>query len=89
MAWVAVDKDGAECICYDEPQRWGDVNGEPAKYFWDVKRIPFKNLSYWVDFWEPFMSDEYCVSRKIYLPKGSIKKLIGRELTWDDDPVEI
>lgn len=25
----------------------------------------------------------------VYLPKGSIKKLIGRELTWDDEPVEI
>lgn len=25
----------------------------------------------------------------IELPKGSIKKLIGRELTWEDEPVEI
>ena len=24
----------------------------------------------------------------VALPKGSIKRLIGRELTWDDDPVE-
>lgn len=24
-----------------------------------------------------------------YLPKGSIKKLIGRELTWNDEPVEL
>jgi hypothetical protein len=24
-----------------------------------------------------------------YLPKGSIKKLIGRELSWDDEPVEL
>lgn len=23
------------------------------------------------------------------LPKGSIKKLIGRELTWADEPVEL
>lgn len=23
-----------------------------------------------------------------YLPKGSIKKLIGRELTWEDEPVK-
>jgi hypothetical protein len=22
------------------------------------------------------------------IPKGSIKRLIGRELTWDDEPVE-
>jgi hypothetical protein len=25
----------------------------------------------------------------IELPKGSIKKLIGRELTWSDEPVEL
>lgn len=26
---------------------------------------------------------------RITLPKGSIKKLIGRELTWEDEPVEL
>lgn len=25
----------------------------------------------------------------VTLPKGSIKKLIGRDLTWHDEPVEI
>lgn len=25
----------------------------------------------------------------IELPKGSIKKLIGKELTWSDEPVEL
>lgn len=25
----------------------------------------------------------------IELPKGSIRKLIGRELTWEDEPVEL
>lgn len=25
----------------------------------------------------------------VRLPKGTIKKLIGRDLTWDDDPVEL
>lgn len=25
----------------------------------------------------------------VELPSGSIKKLIGRELTWEDEPVEI
>ena len=26
---------------------------------------------------------------EISLPKGSIKKLIGRDLAWQDDPVEL
>ena len=28
-------------------------------------------------------------SKYITLPLGSIEKLIGRKLTWDDEPVEI
>lgn len=31
--------------------------------------------------------DDCCPSIK--LPKGSIKKLIGRELSWEDKPVEL
>lgn len=27
--------------------------------------------------------------RDVVLPKGSIEKLIGRKLTWDDEPVEL
>ena len=27
--------------------------------------------------------------KRIYLPKGSIKKLIGRDLDWNDEPVEL
>lgn len=30
-------------------------------------------------------ADDY----SIILPKGTIKKLIGRDLTWEDEPVEI
>lgn len=31
----------------------------------------------------------YTYSHWLVLPKGSIKKLIGRELTWNDNPVKI
>ena len=31
----------------------------------------------------------WTLSNFICLPKGSIKKLIGRELTWSDEPVEL
>lgn len=60
MAWVAVDKDGSECVYQDKPIR--------------------KN--------ELFDRREY-ESELVLLPKGSIKKLIGRELTWEDEPVEL
>lgn len=31
----------------------------------------------------------YTATDHVYLPTGSIKKLIGKTLTWEDDPVEI
>lgn len=36
-----------------------------------------------------FYDDKDRNSDFIELPKGSIKKLIGRELSWSDDPVEL
>ena len=29
------------------------------------------------------------MNEEVELPTGTIKKIIGRELTWSDDPVEI
>ena len=37
-----------------------------------------------------FDNDEsYYDSVCVKLPQGTIKKLIGRELTWNDEPVEL
>lgn len=30
-----------------------------------------------------------CYGNIVELPQGTIKKIIGRDLTWEDDPVEI
>ena len=38
------------------------------------------------NYWQPQDRDR---AYDIQLPKGSIKKLIGKYLTWNDDPVEI
>lgn len=35
-----------------------------------------------------WMMNSIC-SDSVELPKGSIKKLIGRELSWNDEPVEL
>ena len=37
---------------------------------------------------EIFIS-QYEYSMWLVLPKGSIKKLIGKDLTWEDEPVEL
>jgi hypothetical protein len=41
------------------------------------------------DRWAPQSCDGFYASDYILLPKGSIKKLIGRELSWSDEPVEL
>ena len=39
---------------------------------------------------EPFRVGDYWIGYSIvHLPHGSIKKLIGRELSWKDEPVEL
>ena len=58
-----------------------DENGEE----WVYEEKPVRGNTYFSvpsrDSWED--------SDYIELPKGSIKKLIGRELSWSDSPVEI
>ena len=60
MAWVAVDKDGRECIYQFRPKRGNN------------QFIPLYEYSMWMA-----------------LPKGTMKKLIGKDLTWEDNPVEL
>lgn len=41
-------------------------------------KLDLKNYKQWV-----------CFGNRIFLPQGSIEKLIGRSLTWNDNPVEL
>lgn len=65
MAWLAVDKDGTECIFLHKPIR--------------------SNYNNWTDCSNTMRTEDSGID----LPKGSIKKLIGRDLTWEDNPVEL
>lgn len=39
---------------------------------------------------EPFRVGDYWIDDSIFhLPKGSIKKLIGKKLSWSDEPVKL
>ena len=67
-AWLAVDKNGTECIYADKkPLRGKDKFGPDS---WD-----YRSDEAFYDFVE--------------LPPGSIKKLIGRELSWKDEAVKL
>ncbi len=77
MTWLAVSKNGDEFIFQGKPTR--------KEFDWEPKVIG-EELSY-DDWGDVEYVDSYgdCIS----LPKGSIKKLVGRELDWNDDPVEL
>lgn len=74
MAWLAVNKNMSECIFKNKPKRFNNYIFVDEVYHSKEDVWGTKNFSHYSD---------------IYLPKGSIKKLIGRELTWEDEPVEI
>lgn len=62
-------------------------------YFNKVYReLPkIKNQLEELSFWDNFECDTEgnTIDYTVVLPKGSIKKLIGKELTWKDEPFEL
>lgn len=48
--------------------------------------IPTRWMDEWCDMED--MGNE-AIDRSIALPRGSIFRLTGRELTWDDEPIEL
>lgn len=55
---------------------WLAVDGNGEEYVYESK--PKRYGAFFVPYGE-----------HIKLPEGSIEKLIGRKLTWDDEPIEI
>ena len=60
---------------------WVAINENNTEYVFIEK--PVRKGNYWDNFYE----HSYDIG--VELPKGSIAKLIGRELRWDDEPVEL
>jgi len=73
MAWLAKDDDGTEGIYRLKPQI---IDGEWSDAHW--------NDDVFIRCDEDRIFDSCIV-----LPKGSIEKLIGKDLTFEDGPIEI
>ena len=89
MGWLCVNKNGQELICQNKPERLGLLKRRPSdcgayKIIDDIWSEP---LSYWGDN-EMCSCQDATYNFDIDLPKGSIEKLIGKTLTWDDEAVE-
>lgn len=62
---------------------WVAIDEFEDECFLDPKPSKNKKDKDWKGYWNDFYIG------KIRLPKGTIKKLIGRNLTYDDEPVEL
>lgn len=47
---------------------------------------PILRVGFW---WDEVVTEDDSYDTEIILPKGTIKKLIGRDLTWEDNPIEL
>lgn len=90
MAYLAVDKDGTEAVFRRKPKRvkttnkWNDV----VEKFVCEGRIYPSNDGY--EYHETYGSLQTIKqTTKSILPKGSIKKLIGKDMTYNDEPFKI
>ena len=80
MAWLAVDPDGSEWIFEEKPTR------NNSKSTIDSEGL-IKEFSAWesVTDW----LDANIVTGYIRLKTGSIEKLLGYKLHWQNEPVEL
>ena len=67
-------------VAVDKSGVEGIFRNKPIRYIDSTESFWFNDI--WCE------GDVYFNS-KIILPKGLIKKLIGRDLTWEDEPVEL
>lgn len=62
---------------------WLAVSGNKAEFIYELKPLRGKCVFF------PTCERNCPYPRFVKLPKGSIKKLIGRELSWNDEPIEL
>lgn len=86
MALVAVNKNGTEVIADNLVRGYYTSKGSLVLEG-DFFNMDNSKYTHWIaPYYNP---DEGCEDISVQLPKGSIKRLIGRELTWDDEPAEL
>lgn len=64
---------------------WVAVDKNKREFIYNTKPRRFGNYCWHFDYDE----DSESLSGTVSLPNGTIKKLIGRDLTWEDEPVEL
>lgn len=81
MAYLVVDEDGTEKFSIIKPFRF-----TPRKiwYCYHIVKYDFSKLRHIIEF-KPLIQTHKQTLISV-LPKGTIEKLIGKKLTWQDKP---
>lgn len=85
MAWLAVDKDGTEWISSEELIRGPEIEKQDKRIKKRVQIISEDLQFYWA--W-PYSCHEN-LGERVMLPPGTIKKILGRDLKWEDGCIEL
>lgn len=80
MSWLCVGEDGTEEIFQEKPIRWDGwmMDGKYVSGHW--------NYWHYSNYSDKEIEEKNC--NYVVVPKGSIAKLIGRNISWTDEPVE-
>lgn len=90
MAWLAVDKNGIEAVFRRKSKRikktnkWNDA---VEKFVCEGRLYPSNNGYEYHNSYGSLQTIKQ--TTKSILPNGSIEKLIGKTLTWADDPYKL
>jgi hypothetical protein len=86
MSWLAVNKDGQEMIFQEHPKRTPqnlkevyDNTKHCCKYVYPLSQWNHLELD----------PDDNWIYYGVALKEGSIQKLIGKTLSWADEPAEL
>ena len=86
MPYLAVNEDGQEIICERKLIRFDNKNGNDLN-----KACSVKDINHHCKKWIPLLLDNesFLFVNEINLPSGTIRKITGRNISWEDEPIEI
>lgn len=84
VIWLAVDSDGREHIFNKSVTRFDPSKKEEFK-----GAISFSELTSPHPIWVEKDAKERSMTVRIELPKGTIEKLTGCKLTWEDPAIQL
>lgn len=68
---------------------WLAINEDGTELIYKSRPTRMKNSGIWIGKFISSNGFDEMFEEPIELPVGTIKKLIGKELTWKDEPVEL